>query len=196
MTINRSMLAPVLRSETQARLLAALLLRTGREASLADLARETQTDAGNLHAEVERLVKAGILSDRRIGRTRLIRAADSPLAEPLARLLMVGYGPKIAVSEALRGIPKIARVFIAGSWAARYQGVAGEFPHDIDVVVVGSPDRDEVAEAVEQAVSTVTGQHAQVIFRSEDAWARAADSFTKTVKSSPLVEVELSGDAH
>lgn len=61
------MLAAVLRSETQARLLAALLLQPDREASIADLAREVGADPGNLHAEVERLVGAGILVDHRIG---------------------------------------------------------------------------------------------------------------------------------
>jgi len=74
-----SLLAPVLRSETQARLLAAVLLHPDREASIADLARETGSDPGNLHAEVERLVQAGILADRRAGRTRLLRAGNSAL---------------------------------------------------------------------------------------------------------------------
>src|SRR6476620_2696290 len=88
MTRKASVLAPVLRSETQARLLAAVLLQPEREASIADLARETGTDPGNLHSEVERLVHAGILTDRRARRTRLLRAApDDPLARPLADLL-------------------------------------------------------------------------------------------------------------
>lgn len=184
------MLAPVLRSETQARLLAALLLQPDREASIADLARETGADPGNLHAEVERLVRAGILTDRRVGRTRLLRAAESPLARPLADLLLLGYGPKVAAEQALRGVPGIKSAYIGGSWAARYHGEAGRFPHDIDVIIVGSPDRDDATEAVVTAMRAI-GHDAQVIFRSPAAWRAARDAFTRTAKAAPLVPLDL-----
>jgi hypothetical protein len=184
------MLAPILRSETQARLLAALLLQPDREASIAELAREIKADPGNLHDEVERLVTAGILADRRVGRTRLLRAADSPLAQPLGALLMLGYGPKPAAERALRGVKGVDQAFIGGSWAARYLGNAGAFPRDIDVIVVGSPDRDEVTDAVVNAIRT-TGQDAQVIFRSPEAWRTARDAFTRTARAGPLVELNL-----
>lgn len=184
------MLAPILRSETQARLLAALLLQPDREASIADLARETGSDPGNLHAEVERLVQAGILADRRVGRTRLLRAADSELNAPLANLLLLGYGPKQAAEQALRGIDGIEHAYIGGSWAARYAGQPGHFPHDIDVIVVGTPDRDDTTDAVVNALSRI-GHDAQVIFRSATAWRQAGDAFTRTAKSGPLVELDL-----
>lgn len=195
MTKVRSWLAPILRSETQARLLAALLLQTGREASLTELAAEIGVNVGNLHTEVERLVQGGVLADRRVGRTRLIRAAGSPLTDPLTKLLMVGYGPKVVVEQALRPIPGISKAFIVGSWAARYHGVAGPFPGDVDVVVVGSPDRDTVADRVEQSLAVGTKLQGQVIFRSEDAWANAEDAFTKTVQQSPIVELDVSSEA-
>ena len=184
------MLAPILRSETQARLLAALLLRPDREASIAELAREIGSDPGNLHDEVERLVAAGILTDRRVGRSRLLRAADSPLTRPLAELLLVGYGPKQASEAALRGIAGIEHAYIAGSWAARYLGHNGEFPHDIDVVLVGSPDRDDATEALVNALSQI-GQDVQVVFRSPRSWTEAQDAFTRTAKSGPIVELQL-----
>jgi DNA-binding transcriptional ArsR family regulator len=190
MTRQASALAPVLRSETQARLLAALLLQPDREASIAEIARETGTDPGNLHAEVERVVQAGILTDRRVGRARLLRAADSPLVQRLADLLALGYGPKIAAERALRNVPDIDRAFIGGSWAARYNGDPGAFPHDIDVIVVGRPDRDDATDAVVSALRAI-GHDAQVIFRSPTAWRDARDAFTRTAKTGPLVELDL-----
>jgi DNA-binding Lrp family transcriptional regulator len=194
MTRHASVLAPVLRSETQARLLAALLLQPEREASIAEIARETGADPGNLHAEVERLVQAGILEDRRVGRTRLLRAAGSPLVRPLTDLLAMGYGPKLAAEHALRGVPGIRQAFIGGSWAARYEGENGRFPHDIDVIIIGSPDRDDAAEAVVDALRAI-GHDAQVIFRSGAAWRDARDAFTRTAKAGPLVELELGQQA-
>jgi hypothetical protein len=193
MTRNASVLAPVLRSETQARLLAAVLLHPDREASIADLARETGSDPGNLHAEVERLVQAGILTDRRAGRTRLLRAGTSALIGPLANLLLLGYGPKTVVETALSGIPGIEQAFIGGSWAARYEGQPGAFPNDVDVIVVGKPDRDDVTEAVVEALRTA-GHDGQVIFRSPSAWRDPKDAFTRTTKQRPLVELTIGAD--
>jgi hypothetical protein len=183
-------LAPILRSETQARLLAALLLQPKREASIAELARETGSDPGNLHDEVERLVTAGILNDRRVGRSRLLRAAASPLARPLTDLLLLGYGPKQASESALQGLAGIERAYIAGSWAARYLGDNGPFPHDIDIVLIGAPDRDEATDALESAMRPI-GQDVQVVFRSPRSWNEEKDAFTRTAKSGPLVELEL-----
>ena len=91
--------------------------------------RGRRSDPGNLHSEVERLVQAGILADRRVGR-RGCCAPDSALTGPLANLLLLGYGPKLAVENAFRRHPGIKRAFIGGSWAARYQGQAGTFPHE------------------------------------------------------------------
>jgi MarR family protein len=190
MTRKASVLAPVLRSETQARLLAAVLLQPDREASIADLARETGSDPGNLHSEVERLVQAGILADRRAGRTRLLRAGNSALVGPLADLLLLGYGPKTAVQDALTDTPDIEQAFIGGSWAARYHGRSGAFPHDVDVIVVGKPNRDDVTEAVIEALRAA-GHDGQVIFRSPTAWREAKDAFTRTAQDSPLVELTI-----
>ncbi len=158
--------------------------------SIADLARETGADPGNLHAEVERLVDAGILTDRRVGRTRLLRTGDSPLTRPLADLLVLGYGPKHAAETALRRVPRIERAYIGGSWAARYTGNPGPFPHDIDVIVIGDPDRDDTTEAVTESLRRI-GHDAQVIFRSFAAWRDAKDAFTRTAKAGPLVELDL-----
>lgn len=193
MTRKLSVLAPVLRSETQARLLAALLLQAGREASIADLARETGADSGNLHAEVERLVTAGVLADRRVGRTRLLRATDSPLTRPLADLLSLGYGPKPALENALRGVAGVDHAFIGGSWAARYDGENGPFPHDIDVIIVGTPNRDDVTDIVVDTVQAM-GHDAQVIFRTPSAWNEASDAFTRTAKVAPLVELAIGAE--
>jgi MarR family len=193
MTRNASVLAPVLRSETQARLLAAVLLHPDREASIADLARETGSDPGNLHAEVERLVQAGILTDRRAGRTRLLRAGTSPLIGPLANLLLLGYGPKTVVETALRSTSGVEHAFIAGSWAARYHGQPGAFPNDVDVIVVGKPDRDNVTEAVVEALRAA-GHDGQVIFRSPAAWHDPKDAFTRTAKQRPLVALTIGAD--
>ena len=83
MRTEAPLLAPIFRSDGQARLLSTMLL-TGDELSITDLAKRAGLAYPTAHREVARLVDAGILSERQVGRTRLIRANDeSPLVKPL-----------------------------------------------------------------------------------------------------------------
>ncbi len=77
------LLAPIFRSDGQVRLLSTLLL-TGDELSITDLAKRAGLAYPTVHREVARLLDADILSERQVGRTRLIHANDeSPLVAPL-----------------------------------------------------------------------------------------------------------------
>lgn len=188
-----SALIPVLRSELQARLLAALLLNPGREASITELASEVGANTGNVHTEVERLVGAGILADRRVGRTRLLRDAGGVLSRPLAEILTYTHGPKPILEQALAGVADVVEAYVFGSWAARYRGEPGPAPHDIDVLVIGAPDRDVLHEAMQQAGRRLH-REVQVAVRTPEAWASADDGFAATVKARPLVQLQISGD--
>ena len=96
------LLAPIFRSDGQARLLAALLLK-GDELSITDLAERTDLAYPTVHREVGRLLDAGILAERQVGRTRLIRAAeDSPLVEPLRLILTMPLARPCISTRAVR----------------------------------------------------------------------------------------------
>ena len=69
------LLAPILRSNMQGELLAALLLQPDREFTLSELAALTGAAHSQVHGEVTRLTTAGWALGRKVGRTRLIRAA-------------------------------------------------------------------------------------------------------------------------
>jgi len=141
------LLAPIFRSDGQARLLSALLL-TGDELSVTDLAKRASLAYPTAHREVARLVDAGILSERHAGRTRLIRANDeSPLVDPLREILTIATGPAVILAEEFSRIDGIESAFLYGSFAARMLGETGPAPHDIDVMVLGEPDVDAVYEA-------------------------------------------------
>ncbi len=108
-------LAPIFRSDGQARLLSTLLL-TGDELSITDLACRAGLAYPTAHREVARLLDAGIVSERQVGRSRLIRASsDSPLAGPLRAILMVATGPAVMPAEELGRIGGIHAAFLYGS---------------------------------------------------------------------------------
>ena len=83
-----------------------------------------------------------------IGRSKLLHAnADSPYFPPLARLVVMSFGPPLVIGEEFGTLSHVERVFIYGSWAARYAGEQGPAPHDVDVLLIGTPDRDETCGA-------------------------------------------------
>ena len=181
------LLAPVFRSDGQARLLSTLLL-TGEELSLTDLAGRAGLAYPTAHREVARLVEAGILSERQVGRTRLIRAnGESPLVPPLRAILAVATGPAVILAEELARIDGIESAFLYGSFAARMLGKSGPAPHDIDVMVLGEPDVDAVYEACAR-VEEVVHRPVNPTILTYDEFA-ASSAFSDDVRSGPVVPV-------
>lgn len=193
------MLLPLLRSQVQGDVLALLFLHPDEEFSLSEVARLAHATVSGVHHEVSRLVDAGLVRDRRLGNNRMVRAdTSSLLAGPLTDLLAVTYGPRPLLSDALRGVSGVERAYIYGSWAARYSGVPGPVPNDVDVLVVGIADIDDLEDAVRPAGERLR-REVSVRRVSPEAWARAergeeTSAFLETVTGGPLVALDLDTD--
>ena len=185
-------LLPILRSQQQAELLALLLGDPDLEVSLSDLAARTGLAYASVHREVERAQAAGLLTSRKIGRTRLVRAdTTSPYYEGLADILTKAFGVPALVAGALRDVPGIERVLLFGSWAARFAGESGTRPvGDIDLLVLGEPDRDGLYLAAGELEHRL-GRPVQITIREPDWRANGSGAFHDTVNSPPPVEVPL-----
>lgn len=187
-------LLPLLRSRVQGDLLAQLYLHPDREYSLTEIAHAIGASVKAVHVEASRLVSAGLVHDSRRGNVRLLRAAlDTPLARPLTDLLAVTYGPLPVLTDLLSGVRGVQRAFIYGSWAARYQGEPGPVPADVDVLVVGTADRDELhdlAEVAERQLARPVSIHCV----STESWSNPdpSDTFMASVHQRPHVELKLS----
>lgn len=180
---------PVFRSPLQAHILAALLLNPGEEYSLTDLAERFGAPLSTVHGEVKRLTDAGLLRRRNVGRSAMVRAnPDNRLTEPLAELLFLSWGPLQVVAEEFSGLAGAERVLIFGSWAARYRQRPGKPPHDLDVLVVGRPSREDVYDAADRAQQRLA-MPVNPVIRTGDAWRRASDPLVQQIQSSPYVAV-------
>jgi DNA-binding transcriptional ArsR family regulator len=189
-------LLPLLRSQVQGELLALLYLHPDGEYSLTDAARHIGVTPRAVHAEASRLVAGGLIVDRRVGNTRMLRAADGTLlARPLTDLLAVTYGPLPVLTDALRSIPGVERAFIYGSWAARYVGEIGPVPVDVDVLAIGTVDLDDLEEAARQC-EPLLRREVNIRRIRTDVWDAkgASDPFLTSVRSKPLVELDLGQD--
>lgn len=191
-------LLPILRSRTQAGVLAVLLLNPGLELSQTELAERLGAPLTSVVDEVRRLARAGIVASRSVGRTRLIRAGESLLVAPLTELVVRAFGPVQMVGEEFAGITDVLEVALFGSWAARYLGEPGPDPADIDVLVVvedAGVDRETIYAAADRAARRLSRPVNPTVVTAA-RWSRrgeGVDAFVDEVAARPVVAVLPSG---
>lgn len=183
-------LLPIFRSQLQGQLLARLLLNPDREDTVTDLARELDVSKQTAQQEVERLVTAHVLRDRRQGRNRLISAnPDHPAYTALTQLALMSFGPHDIIADEFSTIPGIEQVLIFGSWADRYNGQPGPPPNDIDVLVIGEPRRADLFDAADRAQKRL-GIPVNPQRATPDQWAHpGAWTLLTEIKQRPYVQV-------
>ena len=192
MKVPPSSLAPILRSDTQGRILARLLTDSTKSYSMSELVEWAGSSMPTVQREVRRAEDAGIVETERVGPTRLVRAnPDHPLFDALRQIVLATYGPPIVVAREFADIDGADAVLLFGSWAARYLGQPGRAPNDIDVLVIGTPDRDEVDDAAERAEQAI-GLPVQATVRSCAHWSTEQDSFIREIRSRPFLVVVTS----
>jgi hypothetical protein len=180
---------PVFRSQVQGAMLAEVLLRPTQEFSLTDLADRAGAALSTVYDEANRLVTAGIFTERRVGRSRLVRASSSnPAVRPLTDLVAFTFGPFSVVGDAFRDVANVERVLLYGSWAERYLGTSGPPPRDVDVLVIGHPKRAEVYAAADAAESRL-GRAVNPVVVSAQRFEANADALIRDIRASPVVEV-------
>jgi DNA-binding transcriptional ArsR family regulator len=183
----------LLRSDAQGELLALLLLHPDVEFRLTQVARRVGVSLPTVHAEVGRLVVAGLVTDRRVGQARLVRAATGQvLFRPLVDLLELTYGPTAVLPDVLAGVVGVREAYVYGSWAARRSGEPGDPPRDLDIVVVGSTAREVLVELGERAGRRLH-REVNITRVAPRVWDAGDDPFVRTLKSRPLVPIALEG---
>jgi len=110
------------------------------------------------------------------------------LTGPLTELLLRSFGPRQVLAEELSTVAGVDAVYLFGSWAARYAGEGGRPPADLDVLVIGKPDRDALDDAAQRAGERLA-REVNVTIRSLQWWQDGADGFHTEVTRRPLVTV-------
>jgi hypothetical protein len=116
---------------------------------------------------------------------------SSPYYAGLAEVLTRAFGVPAVLADELAGIRGIASALVFRSWAARRAGQVGVRPvGDIDVLVLGDPDRDALYEAAGRAERRL-GRPVQVTVRDASWLESGSGSFHDTVASRPMVQLAL-----
>ena len=185
-------LLPILRSQQQGEILALVLGDPDLELSLTGIAERTGAPHPSVHREIQRAERAGLVTTRKVGNTRLVRAdTASPYYAGLADVLTRAFGVPAVLAGVLRPVQGIGDAYIYGSWAARHEGQAGPRPvGDIDVLILGEPDRDQLYDALGAAEKRL-GRPVEATIRDADWLDAGSGSFHDTVTSRPLLRLSL-----
>lgn len=190
----RSRLLPLLRTPLVGELLAWIYLHPAEQWSVSDLARRFGSSQSTVSREADRLVEGELILEQRRGNLRLLQAnGRSPLAGPLTELLELTYGPVAVLGGLLAEVRGVEEAYIYGSWAARYSGEPGPAPRDVDVLVVGDADEDDTFDAA-RAAERRLGREVNIHRVSSEAWHVGDDPFLTSVRSRPLVSIDLTGN--
>jgi predicted nucleotidyltransferase len=170
-------------------LLGQMFLHPEREQTIAELQQATGIPQQTVSREVARLLRAGVLAGRRVGRLHFIKPNEaSPYFPELSGLLLKAFGPRSVLAERLCSLDGVEDAYLFGSWARRYEGEPGPPPGDIDVVVIGQPDIDAVYEACRQA-SGILGQEVNPVVLTPAEWRSKRSGFVQELRKGTLVEL-------
>jgi len=188
MRSNAPALLPILRSRHLAEILTLILLHPDMEYTLSEISGKLGLPLTTVQREVTRLADAELIRERRVGRARLVSAdPDSRYTRPLADLVTLAFGPHLVIGEEFRSLGAIA-VAIYGSWAARYEGIAGHAPRDVDVLVIGEVSRRDMYEAADRSEQRL-GLPVNPVLCPESRWQAASDALIQQIQAAPLVWV-------
>lgn len=169
------------------RLLSLLLLRPDEDFHLRQIERLTGVPAGPARRELQRFLRAGLVTSRRVGNQVRYRADRGCLVyDELAAMLRKTVGIADVLRVALAPLAKqIKAAFVFGSVA---QGKEGPYS-DVDLMIVGTASFEDVVMAVHGAEQGLGRRINPVIFRPRDfaAKARIGDGFVRRVLNEPKI---------
>jgi DNA-binding transcriptional ArsR family regulator len=190
MKVTYPSLMPIFRSDVQGRILAILVVNQGQEFSVSDLASRVETSLPTALREVRRLEEAKFVTVRPMGNMQVVGInSDHQLYRALSEIVLYSFGPLEVLRGLVAGLEGLEHAFIYGSWAARYQGVHGVDPGDVDVLLVGDFDR-ALAHKIALKATERVGKEVTVNNLSAEEWNQAESGFVQTLRSRPMVSLK------
>lgn len=136
-----------LRSQARRRLLAYFFTNPSSRLHLRDLAERLEIDPANLSKELHRLETEGLFRSEISGRQKYFQLNPAyPLFREVRGIVTKTIGVAPLLSQSLRKVEGIEEAFLHGSFAKNQQDAA----NDIDVVIIGKPRNQELAEAMDK----------------------------------------------
>jgi DNA-binding transcriptional ArsR family regulator len=155
---------------------------------LRELARGAHTSAGTAARELGRLEDMGLISRVREGAQVYFQAdAASPLYGTVRDLVRLTIGAVDVIRRELAGLDGVESAVIFGSYAAGTMQPSS----DIDILVIGTPDRDDLTERLERCGREVRRSVNDVAMTHDELVRRRAsgDGLVTSIDESPTISV-------
>ncbi|BER91386.1 helix-turn-helix domain-containing protein [Atrimonas thermophila] len=159
-------------SRTRVKLLLRFFLNPESTSYLRELAEEFGESTNAVRVELNRLEKAGILSSKRNGKTKLYQANQNhPLFPEIQSMVRKFTGIDRLIEEILAKLGHIHSAYITGDYAQ------GKDSGVIDLVVVGEVDEGYLQKLVDKAESFINRKVRYLVLREEEL-----ERFQETLK--------------
>ena len=153
------------RSKIRQRILALIMDAPDRRTHLRGIARAVGTSAGTAARELGRLEEAGLVRRTREGNQVYFEARpEQPLFGQIRDVVRQVAGAPIILRRHLSGLAGVERAVIFGSYA---HGLL-KSDSDVDILIVGNPDRDELTERLEMASLEISRPVNEVVMSPEE----------------------------
>src|SRR5262249_46615827 len=101
------------------------------------------------------------------------------------------FGVPAVLAETLTKVDEVAAAYLYGSWAARHAGQPGQRPAgDIDVLILGDPDGDQLYEELRSAEERLA-RSVEATIRDPGWLESGTGAFHDIVTSRPLLRINL-----
>jgi predicted nucleotidyltransferase/predicted transcriptional regulator with HTH domain len=169
-----------LRSRARQRLLTYYFTNPAARHHLRDLAQRLSIDPSNLSRELRRLAREGLFRSEVVGRQKYFQLnRQYPLFDEVRSILAKTIGAAPLVAQSLRKLEGIEEAYLYGSFARNQQDAAS----DIDVLVIGAPRSEALAEAVRKLERQLGREINYTVLTREEFHSRRArkDAFLENV---------------
>jgi predicted nucleotidyltransferase len=175
-----------LRSKARQRLLAFYFTNPAARRHLRDLAERLDVDPSNLSKELARLEAEGLFRSEVNGRQKYFQLnREYALFDEVRGIVTKTIGAVPLIAQSLKKIDGLGEAYLYGSFARNQQDMAS----DIDVLLIGAPREDNLAEAVRKLERQLGREINYTILTPEEFKARRArkDAFLEDVwRNSPV----------
>lgn len=176
------------RSKVRQRILALLVETPEQRMHLRGVARAVGTSAGTAARELGRLEQAGIVRRAREGNQVYFQArSEQPLFGPIREIVRQTIGAPMSIGRSLAGLAGVERAVIFGSYA--HGPLRAD--SDVDLLIIGTPDRDDLTERLEAAGREIGRPINEVVMTARELEARRArgDRFVESIDSQPSIPI-------
>ncbi len=190
-----SLLDELLGSRTRAGILATLCNAPATEFHLNDLAKKVGVGARAVQQEVVRLLRLGLIRERRSGNRRYFSAETGhPAYKALSELIRITAGAQDVLREALAGDSRILLALLFGSVASGTERTES----DVDLLVVGDLGLGELLQILSPAQEALRRPINPVLMTAaefQERRGRGEHFITRVLESNPIAIVGSLDDA-